>query len=289
MCFLASPTAISLFHHAIATQAAPGLAGSRLPVPQPAAALWATHFIAMRHEPGVPMAYNVGLTALSLTAAAFVTAMGLAVAVYLPWRWGAAIGGDCGWRHCMHALFGMSALNCRARSPGSYLVLISCYRVLFGMAALALAIRREVRGTTIAAVLLTLAIVSHHFTAMGAVEVIPDPARIIHALTLSPSSLALAIAGAAFAVLGLTLAGAFVDGRLRKQNLSLAAALNNMSPGLCMYDGDERLTVCNERYIEMYGLSKDVVKPGCISRYSQSPRRARQSLDRRRGLPDKLA
>lgn len=29
-----------------------------------------------------------------------------------------------------------------------------------------------------------------------------------------------------------------------------------------MFDADERLVVCNDRYIEMYGLSPDVVKPG---------------------------
>jgi PAS domain-containing protein len=30
-----------------------------------------------------------------------------------------------------------------------------------------------------------------------------------------------------------------------------------------MMDKDERLVVCNHRYIEMYGLSRDIVKPGC--------------------------
>jgi diguanylate cyclase (GGDEF)-like protein/PAS domain S-box-containing protein len=39
-------------------------------------------------------------------------------------------------------------------------------------------------------------------------------------------------------------------------------ALNNMSQGLCMFDADANLVVCNDRYIEMYGLSRDVVVPG---------------------------
>jgi len=39
-------------------------------------------------------------------------------------------------------------------------------------------------------------------------------------------------------------------------------ALNNMSQGLCMFDADANLLVCNERYLEMYGLSRDVVAPG---------------------------
>ena len=35
-----------------------------------------------------------------------------------------------------------------------------------------------------------------------------------------------------------------------------------MSLGLTMFDASERLVVCNRRYIEMYNLSPDVVKPG---------------------------
>ena len=30
-----------------------------------------------------------------------------------------------------------------------------------------------------------------------------------------------------------------------------------------MFDAHERILVCNDRYIEMYGLSPDVIKPGC--------------------------
>ena len=43
----------------------------------------------------------------------------------------------------------------------------------------------------------------------------------------------------------------------------LAMALNNMTQGVVMFDAAERLVVCNDRYIEMYGLSRNVVKPGC--------------------------
>src|SRR5262249_41599484 len=49
----------------------------------------------------------------------------------------------------------------------------------------------------------------------------------------------------------------------RAHNLMLDTALNNMSQGLCMFDAEARLVVCNRRYVEMYGLSADVVKPGC--------------------------
>ncbi len=48
--------------------------------------------------------------------------------------------------------------------------------------------------------------------------------------------------------------------RLEKQRLD--TAINNMSQGLLLYDSSERLVVCNQRYISMYGLSADAVKPG---------------------------
>jgi PAS domain-containing protein len=32
----------------------------------------------------------------------------------------------------------------------------------------------------------------------------------------------------------------------------MRAAINNMSQGLCMFDGNERLVVCNQRYMDMY-------------------------------------
>ncbi len=48
----------------------------------------------------------------------------------------------------------------------------------------------------------------------------------------------------------------------RIEKLRLDTALNNMSQGLLLYDSSERLVVCNQRYISLYGLSPDVVKPG---------------------------
>ena len=51
-------------------------------------------------------------------------------------------------------------------------------------------------------------------------------------------------------------------GTLERTNDLFNAALNNMSQGLCMFDLAERVVVCNDRYIEMYKLSRDIVKPG---------------------------
>jgi methyl-accepting chemotaxis protein len=113
----------------------------------------------------------------------------------------------------------------------------------------------------IAAALLALAIVSHHFTAMGAAAIIPDPARTINEFSLTPASLALAIGGTTVALLGLALAGALVD-RRHEDRMRLTTALNNMSQGLCMWGADGRLILCNERYVQMYGMESRLVQPG---------------------------
>ena len=39
-------------------------------------------------------------------------------------------------------------------------------------------------------------------------------------------------------------------------------ALNNTSQGLCFFDGEQRLIVCNRLYLDMYRLPPDSVKPG---------------------------
>src|SRR5262249_54434219 len=52
--------------------------------------------------------------------------------------------------------------------------------------------------------------------------------------------------------------------KLEEQNKLFDAALNNMSQGLCMFDAESRLVVCNQRYIGMYGLAPDQVQPGIL-------------------------
>ncbi|MBI5260460.1 MAG: EAL domain-containing protein [Bradyrhizobium sp.] len=51
--------------------------------------------------------------------------------------------------------------------------------------------------------------------------------------------------------------------RLEAERLRLDTALNNMTHGLIFYDASGRMVTCNRRYIDMYNLSADVVKPGC--------------------------
>jgi diguanylate cyclase (GGDEF)-like protein/PAS domain S-box-containing protein len=81
-----------------------------------------------------------------------------------------------------------------------------------------------------------------------------------------------------YAVLAIAILLAIVWGAVRQIKLAAAtealartnshfdAALQNMAHGLCLFDRDQRLIVCNERYGEMYGLTAEQTKPGTMLR-----------------------
>ena len=50
------------------------------------------------------------------------------------------------------------------------------------------------------------------------------------------------------------------------QRLRFEAAIENMSQGLCFFDGAQRLIVSNRRYAELYDLPPDRVRPGVTLR-----------------------
>jgi PAS domain-containing protein len=51
--------------------------------------------------------------------------------------------------------------------------------------------------------------------------------------------------------------------KLSEKSQHLDTAINNMTQGLLLFDSSGRLVICNLQYIDMFGLSTDVVKPGC--------------------------
>ncbi|WP_314953413.1 EAL domain-containing protein [Bradyrhizobium cosmicum] len=295
VCFAASITAISIFHRAIASRAWARLIWIAIAGAAIGYGIWATHFVAMlAYEPGVPTGYGIALTALSLVAAMILTSSGFGVAVSNFGRWRAAAGGGIigAGIASMHYL-GMWALEVPGRvtwSPGLVFISVVLGMVL-GYAALAVALgRKDKRAALVAALLLTLAIVSHHFTAMGAVQIVPDPTLNSDASLLSPAFLAVAIAGVALSVLGMSLVGVLADRRLatrtsrfeeiiselslarqqvedsqreiRDQKIRLDTAINNMVEALCMFDAEKRLVVCNERYALLYRLPAELLRTG---------------------------
>ena len=52
----------------------------------------------------------------------------------------------------------------------------------------------------------------------------------------------------------------------RTQELRYQVALDSILVGVCYFDGQERMILCNRRYAEVYGLSSEQVRPGATMR-----------------------
>ena len=275
VCFLASIAAVSLFHRARALEGRARIAWLVTAGAATGSGIWATHFIAaLAFHPGFPVSYDISLTALSLLVAMLMSLLGLAWALYATHRWQAALGGGIvgAGIACMHytGIAGLQIPGYVVWSPD--LVAASLvFGVVLGAAAMVMTVRSDgLRDLAAGGILLTLAILSLHFIAMGAVSIILDTTLQADARALSPTSLALAVAAVTGSVLAMCLIGAVSDRKSRRkieeQNLRLDAALNNMNQGLCMFDADDRLVVWNQRYVDMYKVDPAGIWLGCTVR-----------------------
>ena len=69
------------------------------------------------------------------------------------------------------------------------------------------------------------------------------------------------------------------DERLVVERRNLSTAVNNIPQGLVLYDASARIIICNRPYIEMFGLSPDVAKPGCTMQRLIAHRQETGSFD----------
>jgi NO-binding membrane sensor protein with MHYT domain/methyl-accepting chemotaxis protein len=268
ICLLSSLVAVSLFHLARASRGRQRVVWLVTAGLTTGCGIWATHFVAMlAYDPGIQVGYDVTFTALSFIAAVVIPSIGLALAVSVSGRPAALAGGAImGIGISAMHFTGMAALELPGRVTWDPVIatVAAVFGVTFGMIAMELARRRESgRLTIVAGLVLTLAIVSMHFTAMGAIVMVADPTRVVDESALSGSWLAFVVASVALSILGMSAVAAFADRRMRKQNMILDAALNNMPQGLCMFDVEQRLATFNQRYLDIYHLSSDNVHAGC--------------------------
>jgi diguanylate cyclase (GGDEF)-like protein len=262
ICFLASSVAISLFDRARAARGTARFVWLALDATVSGSGIWATHFIAMlAYDPGTGAGYSIPVTVLSLVFAIAITGMGLSIALLEARRIWAAIGGAVvGVGVAAMHYTGMMALELPARITWSPSIVIASvvFGSLFGTLALLVASGpARPNRFAIATALLTVAIVSHHFTAMGAVTLVADPTIVFEGLSISPGILSFLVAVSAVVILGISLSVAMMDRRsqtaLDAQQVLLDTALENMSQGLCMFDASGRIVLFNERILTLMG------------------------------------
>jgi diguanylate cyclase (GGDEF)-like protein/PAS domain S-box-containing protein len=267
ICSLASFTAINLLHHVRRTT------GYLRPVWLCVAAtatgfgIWATHFIAMlAFSPGLPTGYNIALTIASLIAAIVLTGVGLATALLTAvpgarWLGGAIVGGGIAVMHYT----GMTAFEIPGHihwDPALVVVSIAL-GTLIGALALPVGLRdRSAKSMISGAALLTVAICSHHFTAMGAASLVADPTIVVSESAIPTSWLAVLVSIAALTILLLTFAGLALDIRDRRQaereTDRMRGLANAAFEGLLVCDGDVIATV-NASLTTLVGSSEEQI------------------------------
>jgi diguanylate cyclase (GGDEF)-like protein/PAS domain S-box-containing protein len=265
ICTLASLAAINLLRHARRSPQRMQNVWLGVSAISTGFGIWATHFIAMlAFSPGIPSGYNILLTGLSLIAAILLTGAGLAVSLVPDWRPGPWLGGAivAGGIAAMHYV-GMAAFEIQGYVVWDPTLVIASVVVGGALGAIALPVGlhgTEEKWKIGGAVLLTLAICSHHFTAMGAASIVPDPTVRIPDMALPAGWLAIGVAFASSAIIGLALAGVVLDvmdqRRSEREADRMLGLANAAVEGLLVCDGNAVVTV-NTSFAQLAGTSPE--------------------------------
>jgi len=250
--------------------------------------IWSMHFIGMLAiAMPMQMSYDIELTMLSLVLAVAVTGLGLLMVCRLgPNIKGIASGGIVvGLGIVAMHYVGMEAMRTPEMGIAYDWAWVSVSVVIALVAATAalwLAFRTSrLRARLMAALLMGAGISGMHYAGIAGATMIHTHA---HALSAAPAVtsdwLAALVAAGAVILLVVGLITAIFDSKLatltareaealkrseetlRLQNDRFDWAINHMSQGLCMFDGDGRLSVFNRRYAEMYNIPPDAIRIG---------------------------
>ncbi len=267
ICSLASFTALTLLQHVRTSTGRLESVWLAIAAIATGFGIWATHFIAMMaFSPGLPSGYNVALTILSLIGAIAVTGVGFSVALSASLPEAVLIGGMIvgGGIAVMHYT-GMTALEIEGRIVWNPALVAAS--IVVGGALSAFALKAGLRDDGVkwrvyGALLMTAAICGHHFTAMGAVSIIPDPTIRVSATALPTEWLALAVALASSMIIILALTGLALDVRdQRRAELEsgrMRGLANAAVEGLIVCK-DGVITTANNSFIALAGASDEEV------------------------------
>jgi diguanylate cyclase len=263
ICVLASVTAINLLRHARKSKGRMRSLWIAVSAISTGFGIWATHFVAMlAFEPGIPSGYNITLTLLSLVAAIVLTGAGLAVSLTPNWRHGPWVGGAivAGGIAAMHYT-GMAAFEVAGIVLWDPALVIASIVLggAIGAVALPVGLHGDQEKWKIGgALLLTLAICSHHFTAMGAVSIIPYPSIAVSESAVPAGWLAIGVAIASVGLIVLALAAVVLDIRDHRRSELETDRMRDLADasveGLLVCDGDMIVSV-NRSFSSLTGLT----------------------------------
>ena len=265
ICAVGSLVAMRLFMRARASEGRDRLEWLLIAGTAAGTATWATHFLAMlAFAPGLPTRYDPFLTMVSLLVA--IVALTLAFSV-------------AGWSsHSRHPIvggilvgLGISAMHYTGmagfRTAGVVqwdrdLVATSVIAsVVFSMLAVHLSRFAETgRGRYGAPAALVLAICSLHFTAMGAVTILPDPLVDVPAGAVSNDVMVFFIAAPAALVIAIGVAAFYADKSTRDEAQARLSQLANAAIEGLIIVKDDRIIDVNTSFEDLSGYRRDEIK-----------------------------
>jgi diguanylate cyclase (GGDEF)-like protein len=239
LCVAGSWSVIRLYRRSRSATGAEALGWHFLTATAAGASIWATHFVAMiAYEPGAPVTFDPVLTILSLMVAMVGSFSGFLVAGMLPMRAGPAIGGAMvGLSVAVMHYTGMLAYRAQGvvEWDATYVVVSLLLAAAFTAAALHAASLTGLRhGKALSVSLMTVAIISLHFTGMTAFKLTPIVLYNNFSNPAAMQAMALSVALVSLMIVGAVLASYLIDSKTRSTSLSQLKhmALNDALTGL---------------------------------------------------------
>jgi diguanylate cyclase (GGDEF)-like protein len=287
ICALSAFSGISLLTHARRTQGTMAKWWIGVAAVAVGFGIWSTHFIGMlSFSAGLPTGYDLTLTLTSLLLAIVIVGAGLLYATVGRRRSDAALGGAIvGIGIASMHYVGMAALRIGGEIEWDQGIVGASiiFGIVFGAAALYVGTRgKDMRWRTGGAVLLTLAIVSMHFTAMGAAG-FENCYAIVSADEATPVWLTPVLATASILILGMAMSAIYLDLRERRRSALEATRMKGLADaaveGLLVCRG-ELIVTANASFVALVGLTEstvagrrlcDFLAPKAVTQLLESP------------------
>ncbi len=261
VCALSAYAGMTLLNHARRTEGTMRYVWLGIAAVSVGFGIWGTHFIAMlSFSSGMPTGYNLPLTLLSLAIAVGIVGAGLLYATLTTRRLDAALAGAVVGVgiSAMHYV-GMTALLLGGQivwDPWLVAVSLTLGMGLGSAAILAGTWSGGWRSRSRGAILLTLAIVSMHFTAMGAAG-LQNCFPIVSAEDATPIWLSLVVAAGSIMILLFALGGIALDMRDRRRSAVEAERMRGLADaaveGLLVVKNGNIVTA-NSSFIKLAGV-----------------------------------
>ncbi len=223
------------------------------------AGIWATHFVAMlAHRPGHGVEYDAILTIASLLVAIIIVTAGFALATRDTRLAAAAGGGVVGVGIAAMHFVGMQALIVPGAQQWHPPLVVASIAIGITLASAALVTRREVERRAalwLAPVLLVLAIIGMHFTAMRALTITPDPTVHVQGPLIDSATLAIAVAAVTSMAMLVVLAATLIISQSERRSLLRAQELVDAALEGLLLAKDGRVVNANQRLQTLTGRS----------------------------------